>query len=84
MDSESIYWLTKKTRFAKAYWLKRQIRRETAGSSMHNIAQGFNSRRMGSSCGFYDTRSGRARRTKAKELNNREPLNPEPNNLSYV
>ena len=36
---------------------------------------------MRSSCGFCDMRSGRAGRSGAKELLNREPLNPEPNNL---
>ena len=35
-------WLTKKTRFAKDYGLKRQIQ-DAAGSSMHNIAEGFDS-----------------------------------------
>jgi len=34
------YCLTKKPEFAKDYGLKRQIQ-DAAGSSMHNIAEGF-------------------------------------------
>jgi len=37
-----VYRLTKKPRFAKDYGLKRQIQ-DAAGSSMHNIAEGFDS-----------------------------------------
>ena len=35
-----VYHLTKKPRFAKDYGLKNQIQ-DAAGSSMHNIAEGF-------------------------------------------
>ena len=37
-----IYGLTKKTKFARDFGLKRQIQ-DAAGSSMHNIAEGFDS-----------------------------------------
>ncbi|MBU4258999.1 MAG: four helix bundle protein [Proteobacteria bacterium] len=37
-----VYRLTKKPEFAKDYGLKRQIQ-DAAGSSMHNIAEGFDS-----------------------------------------
>ncbi|MBW1850480.1 MAG: four helix bundle protein [Deltaproteobacteria bacterium] len=52
--TRKVYRLMKKTRFAKDYGLKRQIQ-DAAGSSMHNIAEGFDS----------ETGSGRARRTRA-------------------
>ena len=38
--TRKVYGLTKKPRFAKDYGLKGQIQ-EAAGSSMHNIAEGF-------------------------------------------
>ena len=40
--TRKVYRLTKKTRFAKDYGLKRQIQ-DATGSSMHNIAEGFDS-----------------------------------------
>jgi len=40
--TRKVYRLTKKTRFAKDYGVKRQIQ-DAAGSSMHNIAEGFDS-----------------------------------------
>ena len=40
--TRNIYGLTKKPSFAKDYGLKKQIQ-EAAGSSMHNIAEGFDS-----------------------------------------
>ncbi|MBT8371107.1 MAG: four helix bundle protein [Deltaproteobacteria bacterium] len=40
--SRKVYSLTKKLEFARDYGLKRQIR-DAAGSSMHNIAEGFDS-----------------------------------------
>jgi four helix bundle protein len=40
--TRKVYRLTKKPRFAKDYGLKRQIQ-DAAGSSMHNIAEGFDS-----------------------------------------
>ncbi len=40
--ARKVYRLTKKPRFAKDYGLKRQIQ-DSAGSSMHNIAEGFDS-----------------------------------------
>lgn len=40
--TQRVYGLTKTPRFAKDYGLKRQIQ-EAAGSSMHNIAEGFDS-----------------------------------------
>ena len=40
--ARKVYCLTKKLRFAKDYGLKRQIQ-DAAGSSMHNIAEGFDS-----------------------------------------
>ncbi len=40
--TQKVYNLTKKQRFAKDYGLKRQIQ-DAAGSSMHNIAEGFDS-----------------------------------------
>ena len=40
--TRNIYRLTKKPMFAKDYGLKKQIQ-EAAGSSMHNIAEGFDS-----------------------------------------
>ncbi|MBL7205322.1 MAG: four helix bundle protein [Desulfobacteraceae bacterium] len=44
--TRKVYRLTKKTRFAKDYGLKRQIQ-DAAGSSMHNIAEGFDSETNG-------------------------------------
>ncbi len=40
--ARKVYRLTKKPRFAKDYGLKRQIQ-DASGSSMHNIAEGFDS-----------------------------------------
>jgi len=40
--TRKVYGLTKKSGFAKDYGLKRQIQ-DAAGSSMHNIAEGFDS-----------------------------------------
>ncbi|MFH1673233.1 MAG: four helix bundle protein [Pseudomonadota bacterium] len=40
--TRKVYRLTKKPEFAKDYGLKRQIQ-DAAGSSMHNIAEGFDS-----------------------------------------
>ncbi|MDO8142531.1 MAG: four helix bundle protein [Candidatus Brocadiales bacterium] len=40
--TRKVYSLTKKLEFAKDYGLKRQIQ-EASGSSMHNIAEGFDS-----------------------------------------
>ena len=40
--TQKVYRLTKKNKFAKDYGLKRQIQ-DAAGSSMHNIAEGFDS-----------------------------------------
>jgi len=40
--TQKVYHLTKKPGFAKDYGLKRQIQ-DAAGSSMHNIAEGFDS-----------------------------------------
>ena len=40
--ARKVYRLTKKPRFAKDYGLKSQIQ-DAAGSSMHNIAEGFDS-----------------------------------------
>ncbi len=40
--TQEVYRLTKKPGFEKDYGLKRQIQ-EAAGSSMHNIAEGFDS-----------------------------------------
>jgi four helix bundle protein len=40
--ARKVYRLTKKPRFEKDYGLKRQIQ-DAAGSSMHNIAEGFDS-----------------------------------------
>ena len=40
--TQKVYLLTKKPRFAKDYGLKKQIQ-DAAGSSMHNIAEGFDS-----------------------------------------
>jgi four helix bundle protein len=40
--ARKVYRLTKKPEFAKHYGLKRQIQ-DAAGSSMHNIAEGFDS-----------------------------------------
>jgi len=40
--TRKVYRLTQKQAFAKDYGLKRQIQ-EAAGSSMHNIAEGFDS-----------------------------------------
>ncbi|MEA1945856.1 MAG: four helix bundle protein [Thermodesulfobacteriota bacterium] len=40
--ARKVYRLTKKPRFAKDHGLKRQIQ-DAAGSSMHNIAEGFDS-----------------------------------------
>ena len=40
--TRNIYRLTKKPMFAKDYGLKKQIQ-DAAGSSMHNIAEGFDS-----------------------------------------
>ena len=38
--TRKVYSLTKKTKFARDYGLKSQIQ-DAAGSSMHNIAEGF-------------------------------------------
>jgi four helix bundle protein len=40
--TRKVYRLTKKSRFSKDYGLKNQIQ-DAAGSSMHNIAEGFDS-----------------------------------------
>ena len=40
--TQKVYRLTKKSGFAKDYGLKKQIQ-DAAGSSMHNIAEGFDS-----------------------------------------
>lgn len=40
--TQKVYSMTRKPKFAKDYGLKRQIQ-EAAGSSMHNIAEGFDS-----------------------------------------
>jgi four helix bundle protein len=40
--TRNIYRLTKKSKFAKDYGLKKQ-KQDAAGSSMHNIAEGFDS-----------------------------------------
>ncbi len=40
--TQEVYSLTKKPKFANDYGLKRQIQ-DAAGSSMHNIAEGFDS-----------------------------------------
>jgi four helix bundle protein len=40
--TRKVYDLTKKTKFARDFGLKRQVQ-EAAGSSMHNIAEGFDS-----------------------------------------
>jgi len=40
--TRKVYRLTKEPRFAKDYGLRRQIQ-DAAGSSMHNIAEGFDS-----------------------------------------
>ena len=40
--TQKVYRLTKKSEFTKDYGLKRQIQ-DAAGSSMHNIAEGFDS-----------------------------------------
>ncbi len=40
--TRKVYGLTKKTAFARDFGLKRQIQ-DAAGSSMHNIAEGFDS-----------------------------------------
>jgi four helix bundle protein len=40
--ARKVYRLTKRPRFVKDYGLKRQIQ-DAAGSSMHNIAEGFDS-----------------------------------------
>jgi four helix bundle protein len=40
--ARKVYRLTKKPKFAKDYGLKSQIQ-DAAGSSMHNIAEGFDS-----------------------------------------
>ena len=40
--TRKVYRLTKKPRFSKDYGLKKQIQ-DAAGSSMHNIAEGFDS-----------------------------------------
>jgi four helix bundle protein len=40
--TQKVYRLTKKSGFTKDYGLKRQIQ-DAAGSSMHNIAEGFDS-----------------------------------------
>jgi four helix bundle protein len=40
--ARNVYVLTKKTKFSKDYGLKNQIQ-DAAGSSMHNIAEGFDS-----------------------------------------
>ena len=40
--TRKVYCLTKKTKFARDFGLKKQIQ-DAAGSSMHNIAEGFDS-----------------------------------------
>jgi four helix bundle protein len=44
--NRKVYRLTKKTRFAKDYGLKRQIQ-DAAGSSMYNVAESFDSETNG-------------------------------------
>jgi four helix bundle protein len=50
--TEKVYLLTKKTRFAKDCELKRQIQ-DAAGSTMHNIADGFDSETNGEFMRFF-------------------------------
>ncbi|MBW2439350.1 MAG: four helix bundle protein [Deltaproteobacteria bacterium] len=55
--TRKVYVLTKKTKFAQDFGLKRQIQ-EAAGSSMHNIAEGFDRRLTRSLFAFCDMPSG--------------------------
>ena len=58
--TRKVYRLTKKTRFAKDYGLKRQIQDAAGSSWLYQLPEEIR---------------------RAKDMNNREPLNREPNNL---
>ena len=61
--TRKVYELTKKPKFAQDFGLKRQIQ-EAAGSSMHNIAEGFDSETIRSLFAFCDMPSGPARKSR--------------------
>jgi four helix bundle protein len=68
-----VYRLTKKPGFAKDYGLKKQIQ-DAAGSSMHNIAEGFDSERNPAAGLFMDSPPISRNIKSAK----RPTVNPEP------
>ena len=71
--TRKVYRLTKKPGFAKDYGLKRQIQ-EAAGSSMHNIAEGFDSE-TNPAAGLFVDSLPTSRNMKSA---NRPTVNPEP------
>jgi four helix bundle protein len=65
--TRKVYSMTKKQGFAKDFELKRQIQ-AAAGSSMHNIAEGFDSETNAEFILFYDMPSGLALRSRANSM----------------
>jgi len=61
--TRKVYDLTKKPRFACDFGLKRQVQ-EASGSSMHNIAEGFDSGQIRNLFVFCDMPSGLAPKSK--------------------
>ncbi|MCG2776520.1 MAG: four helix bundle protein [Desulfobacterales bacterium] len=68
-----VYRLTKKRGFAKDYGLKKQIQ-DAAGSSMHNIAEGFDSETNPAAAGLFVDSSPISRNMKSTK---RSTVNPE-------
>ena len=69
-----MYSLTKKQGFAKDYGLKKQIQ-DAAGSSMYNIAEGFDSETNPAAAGLFVDSSLISRNMKSAK---RPTVNPEP------
>ena len=65
--TRKVYCLGRKSRFAKDHGLKRQIQ-DAAGSSMHNIAEGFDSETNAEFIRFLLTQSGLAVRSRANSM----------------
>ena len=62
--TQKVYRMTRKPRFARDHGLKGQIQ-SAAGSSMHNIAEGFDSETNADSFGSCATPSGLAQKSRA-------------------
>ena len=57
--TRKVYELTKKDKFARYFCLRRQIQ-DAAGSSMHNVAEGFDSETNQEFVRFFDMQNGPA------------------------